>query len=156
MTIRKLLVLLLLLAVPLLSIPATFGDNYGTTTNPSSSAQTISVSTTFTNDGAGASNCANTAASFNATKGQMLLGSITANQPNTLTVRILTDSQASAWNATNGCSPDQAQGSVWQSGSQVTIANLKWTAPQTGTYWLLMQTYSAVPVVVVMNLYSQG
>jgi len=88
------------------------------------------------------------------------MGSITADQKNTLVVYILSDAQYKAWRAGKTCNPDNAQGSVWQAGSagygnQLTTANVDWTPLVTGTYWILAQTYSSADVVLTVNLNSQ-
>ena len=121
----------------------------------------VIITATWTNPGIGIGYCENRWESFSATQGQTVEGTVTASIPNTLIVYILSDAQYKAWRAVNPfmCDPDHASGSVWHLGAigaYLTLANVNWTPGQSGTYWIAAQTYSAQPVLVTINLYTQA
>jgi len=170
---------LLLVTVSVLFAPQTFSQVYTTVTtqstvttmvsqtnsqvNPVSSYTSTStveetiIQQTWTNPGIGAHACETTWEPFNATQGFPVVGNITANQEDSLVVYILSKTQFNAWRAADTCDPSDAQGSLWSAGQpmgiQLTTANVDWTPAKTGEYWILAQTWTPAPqVVLTVNL----
>jgi len=125
-----------------------------------SSGQTILIGTTYTLTAQNRGFCLSQDLSFEAQAGQPVTGLVSANQPSSLQVYILSDNDYSKWrNATTTyCDPtDNDIKPQWASPGEelLTNVNIQWTPPADGKYWLLPEAfYNGGTDTVTVNLIS--
>ncbi len=174
---KSVTILLLLAVVPLVAVVPNVGSqSFTTITNLSTvttqatftQASQYAVATTtvtstisegiydnsFVQKGVGVFYCYIAAPiSFEATEGQKVQGSIQSSSPNSLVLYILSDSQFNAWRSgKHYCDPTETGQSPLVGTTKVTSYSLDWNVPADGTYWLIIETYSAGDCVVTASV----
>lgn len=97
--------------------------------------------------------------SFDANRGQQVQGNLQSSVPNSLTFYLLSDQQYKIWASLRFCDPSEAGTSALLSVNKVTSYTLDWAVPADGTYWLVIETYSAGDCLVTTSIakyYSQA
>jgi hypothetical protein len=145
-------------------------SNYVSTTNTqttpvSSYATTNTIKTTiadsWTQSAVDARHCLVEYYPINLDAGQALIGTIKADQKDSIVLYLLSEQQVNTWKAASPryCNPEENQVSpIWYSGTvdtHVTEATLKYTAAGAGLYYLVVETYYYKPVGISVNLATQ-
>lgn len=97
--------------------------------------------------------CINDWFSFEATLGDTITGTITAESP-TMVVYLLSDQQFTARGNQNNCDPQTSSGvgAQWASNFNTKQATVSWAASASGQYWFVIETFSGNNVVVTVSL----
>jgi hypothetical protein len=173
---------LLFSIVPTLFVVQTFSQSYTTattqmttvnyvsttntqTTPVSSYATTSSITTTiaesWTQSAVDARHCWVQYYRINLDAGQALIGTIKADQIDSIVLYFLSEQQVNSWKAAKPryCNPEENQVSpIWYAGTpdtHVTEATLRYTAARAGLYYLVVETYYNKPVGISVNLAIQ-
>jgi|GEM_PF-6101050 len=170
---KRLVLSLLLIAVPLLGLtPQVRSQNFTTTTSLNTLTTSVTITemnlstvgklTTTMNQEAtlfatqvtlsgvgGAQGCNEGHFGVYANFTQQVVGTLTSNQ--LINFYIMNSTQYSAWNSATTCDPRQADGAVYMD-EQTNSVSLYWRAPKKGLYHFVFTTSSYSDAIIIANL----